>query len=198
MLTHLRKRTALLLSVAVVCATVALVPQTASAAQWAPAALGNDTAGNVTGYRACPAGSASAAGFTDTTSTDVDCIKMFGITQGKTATTYDPSASVTREEMALFLSRMYTPTGLAAGTTAFTAFTDISGLEAASQTAINAIAASGITVGTNVAAGTFSPADNVSNRCFGDIASSLLVPWLRTMRQFPPGRPPAYPSALVI
>ncbi|MDG1988558.1 MAG: S-layer homology domain-containing protein [Acidimicrobiales bacterium] len=162
MLTHLRKRTALLLSVAVVCATVALVPQTASAAQWAPAALGNDTAGNVTGYRACPAGSASAAGFTDTTSTDVDCIKMFGITQGKTATTYDPSASVTREEMALFLSRMYTPTGLAAGTTAFTAFTDISGLEAASQTAINAIAASGITVGTNVAAGTFSPADNVT------------------------------------
>jgi hypothetical protein len=85
---------------------------------------------------------------------------MFGITNGKTATTYDPSASVTREEMALFLSRMYTPAGLAAGTGTFTAFTDITGLAAATQTAINSIAASGITVGT--VAGTYSPADNVT------------------------------------
>jgi hypothetical protein len=159
MLTNLRKRTALLLSVAVVCATVALVPQTASAAAWAPSVTA-DLPGSLTGYRACPNDSASAAGFTDTTSTDVDCIKMFGITQGKTATTYDPSASVTREEMALFLSRMYTPTGLAAGTGTFTAFTDITGLAAGTQTAINAIAASGITVGT--VAGTYSPADNVT------------------------------------
>jgi len=160
MLTNLRKRTALLLSVAVVCATVALVPQSASAAAWAPNATGTDKPGSLTGYRACPNSSAPAAGFTDTTSTDVDCIKMFGITQGKTATTYAPADSVTREEMALFLSRMYTPTGLAAGTGTFTAFTDITGLAAGTQTAINAIAASGITVGTS--AGTYSPADNVT------------------------------------
>ena len=44
-------------------------------------------------------------------------------------------------QMALFLSRMYTPIGLAAGTTAFTAFTDISGYSTEIQTAINAIAA---------------------------------------------------------
>ncbi|MDP6288185.1 MAG: S-layer homology domain-containing protein [Acidimicrobiales bacterium] len=159
MLTNFRKRTALLLSVAVVCATVSLVPQTASAAAWAPSVTA-DLPGSLTGYRACPNDSAPAAGFTDTTSTDVDCIKMFGITQGKTATTFDPSASVTREEMALFLSRMYTPTGLAAGTGTFTAFTDITGLAAGTQTAINAIAASGITVGTS--AGTYSPASNVT------------------------------------
>ena len=159
MLTNLRKRTALLLSLAVVCATVALVPQTVSAAAWAPSVTA-DLPGSLTGYRACPNTSAADAGFTDVSDASVNCIKMFGITNGKTATTYDPSASVTREEMALFLSRMYTPTGLAAGTGTFTAFTDITGLAAATQTAINSIAASGITVGTS--AGTYSPADNVS------------------------------------
>ena len=159
MLTNLRKRTALLLSLAVVCATVALVPQTVSAAAWAPSATA-DLPNALTGYRACPNTSAADAGFTDVSDASVNCIKMFGITNGKTATTYDPSASVTREEMALFLSRMYTPTGLAAGTGTFTAFTDITGLAAATQTAINSIAASGITVGTST--GTYSPADNVS------------------------------------
>ncbi|SVB39321.1 uncharacterized protein METZ01_LOCUS192175, partial [marine metagenome] len=159
MLTNLRKRTALLLSLAVVCATVALVPQTASAAAWAPSVTA-DLPGSLTGYRACPNTSAADAGFTDVSDASVNCIKMFGITNGKTATTYDPSASVTREEMALFLSRMYTPAGLAAGTGTFTAFTDITGLAAATQTAINSIAASGITVGTST--GTYSPADNVS------------------------------------
>jgi len=104
--------------------------------------------------------SAPAAGFTDTTSTDVDCIKMFGITQGATATTYDPTGNIPRWQMALFLSRMYTPMGLAAGTTTFTAFTDISGYSTEIQDAINKIAASGITVGTS--AGTYSPADNVT------------------------------------
>jgi hypothetical protein len=159
MLTNLRKHTALLLSLAVVCATVALVPQTASAAAWAPSVTA-DLPGSLTGYRACPNTSAADAGFTDVSDASVNCIKMFGITNGKTATTYDPSASVTREEMALFLSRMYTPAGLAAGTGTFTAFTDITGLAAATQTAINSIAASGITVGTS--AGTYSPASNVT------------------------------------
>ena len=159
MLTNLRKRTALLLSLAVLCATVAMVPQTASAAAWAPSATA-DLPGALTGYRACPNTSAADAGFTDVSDASVNCIKMFGITNGKTATTYDPSGSVTREEMALFLSRMYTPAGLAAGTGTFTAFTDITGLAAATQTAINSIAASGITVGTST--GTYSPADNVS------------------------------------
>ena len=160
MLTNIKKRSALLLSVAVVCATVALVPQSASAAAWAPNATGVDVPGSTTAYLACPNTSAPAAGFTDTTSTSVDCIKMFGITQGTTATTYSPADSVPRWQMALFLNRMYAPTGLAAGTGTFTAFTDISGLSSEIQTAINGIAASGITIGT--ASGVYSPDDNVT------------------------------------
>lgn len=160
MLTTIKKRSALLLSVAVVCATVALVPQTASAAAWAPNALGTDVPGSTTAYLACPNDSAPAAGFTDTTSTDVDCIKMFGITQGTTATTFSPDDPVTRWQMALFLSRMYGPTALTAGTGTFTAFTDIGDLSADIQSAINAIAASGITVGTS--AGVYSPDQNVT------------------------------------
>ena len=160
MLTNIKRRSALLLSVAVVCATVALVPQTASAAAWAPSATGVDAPGNTTALKACPNTSAPAAGFTDTTSTSVDCIKMFGITSGTTATTYSPADPVSRWQMALFLSRMYTPVGLTAGTGTFTAFTDIGGLSSEIQTAINAIAASGVTVGTS--AGVYSPNDNVT------------------------------------
>jgi hypothetical protein len=85
---------------------------------------------------------------------------MFGITSGTTATTYSPADPVSRWQMALFLSRMYTPTGIAAGTGTFTAFTDIGDLSSEIQTAINAIAASGVTVGTS--AGVYSPNDNVT------------------------------------
>ena len=160
MLTNIKRRSALLLSVAVVCATVALVPQSASAAAWAPNATGVDVPGSTTAYKACPNTSAPAAGFTDTTSTSVDCIKMFGITSGTTATTYSPADPVSRWQMALFLSRMYTPTGITAGTGTFTAFTDIGDLSSEIQTAVNAIAASGVTIGTS--AGVYSPNDNVT------------------------------------
>ena len=164
MLTKIRKRSALLLSLAVVCATVAIVPQTAGAAAsknpnllattyTAPASL--------TIQDACPMSSAPAAGFSDTDSTDVDCIKMFGITQGTTADTYEPDASIPRWQMALFIHRMFVPTGMAAaGTTAVPAFTDTSGLSAEITAAISALASHGITVGTS--ATTFSPDDNVT------------------------------------
>ena len=57
-------------------------------------------------------GSGADQGFTDLSGwateiqTAVNQIKQLGITTGKTATTYDPVSFVTREEMALFLSRL--------------------------------------------------------------------------------------------
>ena len=164
MLTKTMRRVALLASLAVVCATLSAVPNATAVASKVPNTGATGSAytapSNAASYNACPGSSAAAAGFTDTTSAAVDCIKMFGITQGATATTYDPTGNIPRWQMALFLSRMYTPIGLAAGATAFTAFTDISGYSTEIQTAINAIAASGITVGT--ATGVFSPDDNVT------------------------------------
>jgi len=157
-------RSALLLSLAVVCATVAVVPQTAGAtASKNP----NITAAtylaplNLTAQDACPMSSAPAAGFSDTTSTDVDCIKMFGITQGTTATTYEPDASIPRWQMALFIHRMFVPTGMAAaGLTAVPAFTDTSGLSSEIQDAISALASHKITLGCTTT--TFCPNDNVT------------------------------------
>ena len=166
MLTNLRKHTALLLSVAVVCATVALVPQTANAAASKIPAAGTVLIPYVapvstTAMKACPGSSASAAGFTDTTSADVDCIKMFGITTGRTATTYDPSGTISRQDMARFVHRMFVPTGMAAaGLTAVPAFTDTAHVTADGLAAISALASHGITVGTT--ATTFSPDSNVT------------------------------------
>ena len=169
MLTNLRKRTALLLSLAVVCATVALVPQAANAGASKVPNAGTPLStpadpytapASTTTNKTCPGTSAPAAGFTDTTATDVDCIKMYGITTGKTATTYDPSGTISRQDMARFIHRMFVPTGMAAaGATAVPAFTDMPpGADAVA--AINALASHGITTGTT--ATTFSPDDLVT------------------------------------
>jgi len=161
MLTNLKRRSALLLSLAVVCATVAFVPQQAGAVAMAPATLGDDVPNTYTYLKACPGTTAPAAGFTDTTSTDVDCIKMFGITTGKTATTYDPSGTISRQDMARFIHRMFVPTGMAAaGTTVVPTFTDTAHVTADGLAAINALASHGITTGTT--ATTFSPDDLVT------------------------------------
>ena len=166
MLTNFRKRTALLLSLAVVCASVALVPSTASAAASKVANAGTTAdpytaPASTTAMKACPGSSAAAAGFTDTTSTDVDCIKMFGITTGKTATTYDPSNTISRQDMARFIHRMFVPTGMAAaGLTAVPTFTDTAHVTADGLAAISALASHGITTGTTTT--TFSPDDNVT------------------------------------
>jgi hypothetical protein len=75
MFSHLKRRIGVFTAVAVLAALVpALATSTASAAPLTTAAAGSDPAT----YVACPTGSAAAAGFTDTTSTDVDCIAHFG------------------------------------------------------------------------------------------------------------------------
>jgi len=167
MLTSMKRNLGLLLAVATLSAVTALVPNTASAA---PSIVPNTGVGadvrlaptsGPDAMDACPGTSASAAGFTDTTSTDVDCLAMFGITTGTTATTYDPAGTIPRWQMALFIHRMFGPTGVAAaGLTAVPAFTDTSGLSAEITAAISALASHGITLGTS--ATTFSPDDAVT------------------------------------
>jgi len=111
-------------------------------------------------FSACPPGIAPSSGFTDTASTDVDCVKYYGITQGATATTYLPSSTVTRLEMALFLARMASVSGITLGSGADQGFSDIVNEPAEFQTAINQIKQLGITVGKT--ATTYAPADNVT------------------------------------
>ena len=157
MFSHLKRRIGVLTAVAVLAALVpTLAVSTASAAPLTTALAGSDPAT----YVACPTGSAAAAGFTDTTSTDVDCIAHFGITTGVTATTYEPNSSIPRWQMALYLTRMLTKASYTLGSGADQGFTDISGESAAIQTAINQLKQAGVTNGTT--ATTYSPADNVS------------------------------------
>ena len=110
--------------------------------------MGVDSAG----FEDVPAGHASAG--------DIDCIAYYGITKGTSATTYSPSMSVTREHMALFLTRLAGLVGIeVASDPADAGFTDIGELSAESQTAINQLADLGITQGTS--ATTYSPGDAV-------------------------------------
>ena len=111
-------------------------------------------------YSACPTGVIPAAGFSDTSSVDVDCIAYYGITKGTTATTYTPTDKVTRWQMALFLTRMATRSGITLGDGSGQGFADVSGYSAEIQTAINQIKQLGITVGKT--ATTYGPADNVT------------------------------------
>jgi hypothetical protein len=60
---------------------------------------------------ACPEGRVPRAGFRDVDRSSpfaraIDCLVGFGITQGRTATTYAPNDAVTRQQMAVFLHRM--------------------------------------------------------------------------------------------
>ena len=155
MLSRLKRRVALLSALVLAATTLALVPASpASAAVKVPLAMAQ--------FSACPtSASIPSAGFTDTTSTDVDCIAYYGITTGTTATTYSPTESVTRWQMALYLTRAAGPAGvtLGAGTDDGT-FTDISGKSDEIKTAIMQIKDLGITIGTT--ATTYSPDDNVS------------------------------------
>jgi NAD(P)-dependent dehydrogenase (short-subunit alcohol dehydrogenase family) len=109
---------------------------------------------------------------TDTTSTDVDCIAMYGITTGVTATTYEPSSNVPRWQMALYLTRMASKAGHTLGSGADQGFTDISGYSAAIQTAINQIKQLTVTTGTT--ATTYSPDDNVTREQMAMFIERLL------------------------
>ncbi len=170
MFSHLKRRIGVLTAVAVLAALVpTLAVSTVSAAPLTVAA--NPT--NSSTYAACP-GSANipSAGFTDTTSTDVDCIAYYGITTGVTATTYEPSASVPRWQMALYLTRMATKTGHTLGSGADQGFTDISGESAEIQTAINQLKQLGVTNGTT--ATTYSPDNNVTREEMAMFVERLL------------------------
>ena len=171
MLSQLRHRVAVIGALALM-ASVAPVLSSSPAGAVPQTALTAVSASDTASYSACPTGSAAASGFSDTTSTDVDCIAMHGITKGVTATTYEPDASIPRWQMALYLTRAATSAGLTLGSGADQGFTDISGESAEIQTAINQIKQLGVTTGTT--ATTFSPDDNVTREQMAMFLERLL------------------------
>ncbi len=107
-------------------------------------------------------GSADFADVPDshTNAGDIDCIAYYGITRGTGDGNYSPNMSVSREHMALFLTRLAGLVGIDVASDPDDAgFTDIGDLSAESQTAINQLADLGVTQGTS--ATTYSPSDAV-------------------------------------
>ena len=90
----------------------------------------------------------------------IDCLASYSITTGTTATAFSPNNSVPRWQMALLLTRSATAMGVALGDGTAQGFTDISGLDAATEKAINQLVQLKVTKGTS--ATTFSPNDNVT------------------------------------
>ena len=131
----------------------------------APAAAADPKADYTAKFDACLGAATGDAGFTDVpdghaNAGDIDCIAYYGITKGTSATTYSPLMSVSREHMALFLTRLAKLVGIEMAMDSMdTGFTDIGDLSAESQMAIGQLKDLGITQGTSDT--TYSPADPV-------------------------------------
>ncbi len=155
-LSRFRRQTAVLTALALVASVLVTVP--VSAADDDPEANFEAT------FSACEG--LDAAGFEDvptghSSAGSIDCIAYYGITRGTSATTYSPLMSVTREHMALFLTRLAARVGIDMTADPDDAgFTDIGELPDESQTAINQLADLDITTGKS--ATTYAPADSVT------------------------------------
>lgn len=97
----------------------------------------------------------------------INILAELGITRGKTADTFDPAGVVTRQQMAVFFTRLLALAVTGPGGRSVsdvvpddTVFTDIGGLSAQAQQAIRVIYELGVTTGTT--ATTFSPSDPVT------------------------------------
>ena len=152
-LSRFRRQIAVLTALAMVASVLVAVPAVAADPKMDykatfDACVGVDSAG----FEDVSAGHANAG--------DIDCIAYYGVTKGTSATTYSPAMSVTREHMALFLTRLAGLVGIdLAADPDDAGFNDIGDLSAESQTAINQLADLDITQGTG--GGKYSPGDSV-------------------------------------
>jgi hypothetical protein len=90
----------------------------------------------------------------------INQLAQLNVTKGTSATTFDPTGVVSRWQMALFMTREVVAAGVTLPTAVDQGFTDITGLSAEYQTAINQLAQLGISKGTS--ATTYGPAGNVN------------------------------------
>ncbi len=112
---------------------------------------------------ACPAFRVQSPGFTDITRSDaareIACLVGYGVSQGVGPTTFGPSRSVSRTQLAVFVYRLGARAGFAWDTRPH-GFTDVAGLGTAQQEAIDALANAGVVQGR--ADGTFAPTGAVT------------------------------------
>ena len=78
--------------------------------------------------------------------TAINQLARLGITRGKTATSFDPAGTVTRWQMALFLTRLLGEVGVVLPDGLDQGFVDIAGLSVEQQTAVNQLRQMNITI----------------------------------------------------
>jgi hypothetical protein len=120
--------------------------------------VGQPTATPRTIDRACPADRVGSAGFTDVPpdgvhSRAVDCVVHWRVAQGRSSTSYAPSAPVTREQMATFLAGLVTRSGGTLPEPTRDHFSDDDG--SVHEDAINRLAEAGVVLGRSP--GRFEP-----------------------------------------
>lgn len=91
----------------------------------------------------------------------IDCVAWYGVTTGSGPATYDPSANVTRAQMAMFIQRMAETLG-AELDRSDAGFSDLGAVSPAAREAINALANAGVVTGTSSSPKTYSPAAPVT------------------------------------
>ena len=116
------------------------------------------------------------------------------ITTGTSATTYSPDEPVIRGHMALFLTRLYkAASGSDAPDPDDAGFTDIGDRPDGEQTAINQLAALGVTTGTS--ATTYSPLSNVTRQQM----ASFVARMYRAIDELPdPAEAPGAPTGVEV
>jgi hypothetical protein len=113
---------------------------------------------------ACPPGQVPVAPFTDVSRTGthtpaIDCAVWYGIARGTTSTTYAPTNTVNRAQMASFIARLIEAGGSTLPPATPQGFTDL-GAAGVHATRINQLAAAGIVRGTSPT--TYSPLNQVT------------------------------------
>ena len=103
----------------------------------------------------------------------IDCVAQYGIAQGTSATSFSPNNPVQRWQMALFLVRSAAALGQTLPSGGGQGFTDISGFDLATQTAINQLKQMNITTGTSLS--TFGPNGTVPRWQMALFLTRLLV-----------------------
>ena len=160
-LSRFRRQTAVLTALALVASVLVAVP--ASAADDDPKADYTAT------FSACVGAATEDQEFTDVPELhanwgDINCIGYYGITMGTgDGTTYSPIMSVTRKQMALFLTRLAEVVGIPmVADPADPGFTDIGDLDEDAQTAIAQLKELNITKGNNPSGTTYGPEGHVT------------------------------------
>ncbi len=118
-----------------------------------------------------PYGFTDISGLGQSTIDAINQLAELGITNGVSATSFDPFGTIPRWQMALFLTRVHTSAAysLPSGTSAFA---DLGGLSNEAVAAINGLVSLKVTNGTSET--TFSPYSNVSREQMASFLARLL------------------------